>query len=267
MGRRRGDGGGRDAGGRDRSTGRRNRFERTGLPPRMAAVEVTSIDDAGELVGESPAVPGAAIRVLGEDGNEAPLEVGDRALMRLDTDAEGMVEGRLFRKLARVQREIVGVVEKKGEAFFLRPSRKAASREMPTLLPLDPAAIGLDAGDLVRARLDRGRPLAPTRAIAVERLGKAGETGSIALTIAADLELPIAFGPAALAIAEQAEKPTIGERVDLRYLDLVTIDGADARDFDDAVWADPESAGRRRISCRRRDRRRGALRPAGRSAG
>ena len=36
------------------------------------------------------------------------------------------------------------------------------------------------------------------------------------------------------------QKPTLGERVDLRDLDLVTIDGADARDFDDAVWADPE---------------------------
>ncbi len=238
--RRGGGGGGRDKGSRDRSTGRRNRFERTGLPPRMAAVEVTAIDDAGELVGESPAAPGAAIRVLGEDGGEAPLEVGDRALMRLDTDAEGMLEGRLFRKLARIQRETVGVVEKQGQAFFLRPSRKSANRETPTMLPLDPAAFALDDGDLVRARLDRGRPLAPPRAVAVEHLGKAEDTGAIALTIAADLELPIEFGPAALAIAEQAQKPTLDKRVDLRDLDLVTIDGADARDFDDAVWADPE---------------------------
>ena len=209
------------------------------MPPRMAAVEVTAIDDEGELIGESPAVPGAAIRVLGEDGGEAPLEVGDRALLRLDTDAEGMLEGRLFRKLARLQRETVGVVEKQGQALFLRPSRKSAGRETPTMLPLDPAAFALDEGDLVRARLDRGRPLAPPRAVAVERLGKAEDPDSIALTIAADLELPIAFGPAALAIAEQAQKPTLAERVDLRDLDLVTIDGADARDFDDAVWADP----------------------------
>jgi ribonuclease R len=225
---------------RDRSTGRSNRFERTGQPPRMAAVEVTAIDDAGELLGESEAVPGASIRVLAEDGGEAPLEIGDRALLRLDTDAEGMVEGRLFRKLARVQREAVGVVEKRGEALFLRPSRKAQTRDAPTLLPLDAGDLELDEGDLVRARLDRGKPLAPPRASALERLGKAADTGSIALTIAADLELPVEFGPAALAVAERAQKPTLGDRVDLRDLDLVTIDGADARDFDDAVWADPE---------------------------
>jgi ribonuclease R len=207
----------------------------------MAAVEVTAIDEAGELMGESPALPGAAIRVLGEDGREAPLEVGDRALMRLDTDADGMIEGRLFRKLARLQREAVGVVETKGQALFLRPSRKPAARDAPSLLPLDPAGLTVQAGDLVRVRLDRGRPLAPARAIALEHLGKADDTGSIALTIAADLELLVAFGPAAMVVAERAQKPILGERIDLRDLDLVTIDGADARDFDDAVWADPQS--------------------------
>jgi ribonuclease R len=237
---RRGRGGGRSDQRRERGTGRSNRFERTGQPPRMAAVEVTAIDEAGELLGESEALPGASIRVLAEDGGEAPLEIGDRALLRLDTDAEGMVEGRLFRKLARVQREAVGVVEAKGETLFLRPSRKAQTRDAPTLLPLDPGDLELAEGDLVRARLDRGKPLAPPRAFALERLGKAADTGSIALTIAADLELPVEFGPAALAVAERAQKPTLGDRVDLRDLDLVTIDGADARDFDDAVWADPE---------------------------
>jgi ribonuclease R len=240
MRRRRGEGGGREPSGRDRSTGRRSRFERTGLPPGMAAVEVIAIDDAGELVGESPAVPGAAIRVLDEDGGEAPLEVGDRALMRLETDDEGMIEGRLFRKLARIQRETVGVVERQGQALFLRPSRKTGGRDAPSLLPLDPDGLELDEGDLVRARLDRGKPLAPPRGIALERLGKAEDTGSIALTIAADLELPIEFSAEALAVAEKAQKATLGDRVDLRDLDLVTIDGADARDFDDAVWADPE---------------------------
>ncbi len=32
----------------------------------------------------------------------------------------------------------------------------------------------------------------------------------------------------------------LGSRTDLRDVPLVTIDGADARDFDDAVWAEPD---------------------------
>jgi ribonuclease R len=35
---------------------------------------------------------------------------------------------------------------------------------------------------------------------------------------------------------------TLGQREDLRSVPLVTIDGADARDFDDAVWAEPDAA-------------------------
>ncbi len=229
-----------DRGSRDRSTGRRNRYERTGTPPGMAAVEVTAIDDAGELVGESPAVPGAAIRVLDADGGEAPLEVGDRALMRLSTDAEGAIEGRLFRRLSRIAREIVGIVETTGDTFFLRPSRRSADRDQPTRLKLDPGDLTLADGDMVRAELDRGRPLAQPRARAVERLGSSTDPAAIALSIAAELELPTVFGPEALAVAERATQPELGERTDLRDLSLVTIDGADARDFDDAVWADPE---------------------------
>ncbi len=229
-----------DRGPRDRSTGRRNRFERTGTPPGMAAVEVTAIDDAGELLGESPAVPGAAIRVLDADGGAAPLEVGDRALMRLSTDVEGAIEGRLFRRLAPVARDIVGVVEATGESLHLRPSRRSADRDQPTRLRLEPGDLDLAPGDLVRAELDRGRPLAAPRARAVERLGSSTDPAAIALSIAADLELPTAFSPEALAIAARATQPDLGQRTDLRDLALVTIDGADARDFDDAVWADPE---------------------------
>ena len=51
----------------------------------------------------------------------------------------------------------------------------------------------------------------------------------------------------------------IAGRVDLRDVPLVTIDGADARDFDDAVYAEPNANGFR---LHRRDRRRLALRAA-----
>jgi len=38
--------------------------------------------------------------------------------------------------------------------------------------------------------------------------------------------------------AETARSATLDGRTDLRGIPLVTIDGSDARDFDDAVWAD-----------------------------
>ena len=61
--------------------------------------------------------------------------------------------------------------------------------------------------------------------------------------------------------------PTCADRIDLRDVPLVTIDGEDARDFDDAVYCEPVKIGRRqRLAPDRRDRRRQPLREAGRRA-
>ena len=79
----------------------------------------------------------------------------------------------------------------------------------------------------------------------VERLGDIANPRSISLIAIHSQDLPTVFSEAALEEAERAEKPTLEGRTDLRAIPLVTIDGADARDFDDAVWAeaDPDAEG------------------------
>src|SRR4029077_9406435 len=67
----------------------------------------------------------------------------------------------------------------------------------------------------------------------------------------ARFDLPHEFSAAALreaqAFGEQVDAHEANARVDLRPLPLVTIDGEDARDFDDAVYAEPHGAGFRLI--------------------
>jgi ribonuclease R len=65
--------------------------------------------------------------------------------------------------------------------------------------------------------------------------------GAISLISIASFEIPHVFPEAALAEAAAAKPVDAAGRVDLRGLDLVTIDGSDARDFDDAVWAEPDA--------------------------
>ncbi len=78
------------------------------------------------------------------------------------------------------------------------------------------------------------------RARILERLGPANAPGAIsAMTIAA-FDIPSEFPPAALAEATAARPADPAGRTDLRGLALVTIDDSDARDFDDAVWAEPD---------------------------
>ncbi|HZT50339.1 MAG TPA: ribonuclease R, partial [Stellaceae bacterium] len=74
----------------------------------------------------------------------------------------------------------------------------------------------------------------------IERLGDSADPHAFGLIAIHTHGLPTEFPHAALALAEKARPVALGNREDLRGVPLVTIDGADARDFDDAVWAEPD---------------------------
>ena len=85
------------------------------------------------------------------------------------------------------------------------------------------------------------RRYGPPRLRVVERLGPPEAAGAISLISIASFDIPHEFPEEALAEAAAAKPADAGGRADLRALDLVTIDGSDARDFDDAVWAEPDT--------------------------
>jgi ribonuclease R len=62
----------------------------------------------------------------------------------------------------------------------------------------------------------------------------------VSLLAIASYDIPTEFPAAATAEAEAALPVSSAGRTDLREIPLVTIDGSDARDFDDAVWAEPD---------------------------
>ena len=76
----------------------------------------------------------------------------------------------------------------------------------------------------------------------VERLGNVGDARSVSLICIHTHDIPTVFSPEALAEAKRARAAPLGRRTDLRETPLITIDGEDARDFDDAVYAEPDAA-------------------------
>jgi ribonuclease R len=223
--------------------GERRKVRKAGRLPSVAVLDIVGLDAAGELLAR-PATKaeretvGADERVLlletGSGRGPAP-EVGDRILSRLKYLADGSYEARIIKILPRPAKRLVGVLERLGRRFLLRPLTRKAGRE----LPVDPATVeGLEPGDLVVAE-----PAAAHQggvAKVIERLGQVDDPAAISLLATFHHELPTEFPEEAIAAAEAAAPAELGTRQDLRDLPLVTIDGADARDFDDAVFARPD---------------------------
>lgn len=106
---------------------------------------------------------------------------------------------------------------------------------------------GAKPGDLVRVELLSGRSTRVRPVRVSERLGPFDGAPSLNRIAILSLELPEEFSAAALAEAARGGPVEASGREDLRALPLITIDGEDAKDFDDAVFAEPEGSGFRII--------------------
>ncbi|NVN13377.1 RNB domain-containing ribonuclease, partial [Nguyenibacter vanlangensis] len=130
------------------------------------------------------------------------------------------------------------------EAGRLIPADRRAKAEW--IIPAG-ETLGAEDEDVVIAEpLPLAGPgLKPARII--ERLGPMGDARSVSLLAIHTHGIPDAFSAEALAEAERARGVPAEGRENLREVPLITIDGADARDFDDAVYAEPDGDGFRLI--------------------
>ncbi|MCH8809368.1 MAG: RNB domain-containing ribonuclease [Proteobacteria bacterium] len=215
---------------------------RRGHLPPVTVLEVSGIDADGELlarpaVWDEDTVP-PTIYLAPEKRGRSALAVGDRVLAKLRRVDDSTYEARPIHRIETAPRRVLGIYEIGDEGGRLRPTDRRARKDF--ILREEDAA-GAQPGELVLAEVRSARPRLGLRAARVlERLGEAGSPRALSLIAIHEHDLPVAFSPEALTEAEAAGPAGPGERVDLRDLPLVTIDGADARDFDDAVWAEPD---------------------------
>ncbi|MBV8804804.1 MAG: ribonuclease R, partial [Sinobacteraceae bacterium] len=111
---------------------------------------------------------------------------------------------------------------------------------------------GARSRDWVIARITRhANSIAPAQAVVVKRLDPDRPVELATESAIARFDLPHEFPSAALreaqAWGDKVDPAEAERREDLRSLPLVTIDGRDARDFDDAVYAEPHPDGYRLI--------------------
>jgi ribonuclease R len=223
-------------------------FREAGRLPENAVVEVTGIDRDGEalarpVVWEGPGRP-PIIFMMAEARGQPALAPGARVLARLRRIGGDKYEGRTIKRLTEKTGSIIGVFRATPTGGRIEPTDRRQKSEW--IVPPG-EAMGATDGEIVRAEPLPGSGYGPKPARVQECLGQVTDARSVSLIAIATHEIPVDFPEAALKEAERAKATPLAKRIDLREVPLITIDGADARDFDDAVFAAPDGAGHRLI--------------------
>jgi ribonuclease R len=175
---------------------------------------------------------------------------GDRAAVRVSgTDPKGRPEGAVVKVLERGRTEIVGRLYEESGIFVVVPDNPRIAHRV--LVPREHLG-GAAAGQVVLVKLieqpsKTAQPLGHVTRLLGEHAAPGMETEIAIHSHGLPFEFPDkavqeaeSFGGAVSAAAKRG-------REDLRELPLITIDGEDARDFDDAVYCEKLRSGWRLI--------------------
>ena len=216
--------------------GRKGFAEAGSLPP-VGVADVVSRDSDGdlyvELVKGSEDTP-RALLMLDKEGRTAAPGMGDRLLVKFARGANGW-EARLVKKLDAGNTRVLGVIRKSARETRVEPVDK---RSRDTLLIPSSLSGDLRDGDLVLAAVEKGEHrYGPKRGKILEHIGREDDPRAASIIAIHNHGLPTGFSEAVEREAEDQALPTLKGRDDLRELPFITIDPADARDHDDAVYA------------------------------
>ncbi len=216
---------------------------RAGDLPRELLVEIGSLDEEGHPVarpmewtgdGEAPVI----VLDSSAGSRRGPAAgPGDRAVVRIRRHGDGRYHGRVRRIITPEARLIIGVYQKRDNDGIVVDTSRNRIREYRAA---DRSGLDVNHGDLVLAEPIDTRRFGPPRARIVRKFGRWSDADAISLSAIMSHDIPVEFPPAVLAEADAAGEPTdFGPREDLSAIPFVTIDDDDARDHDDAVFAEP----------------------------
>jgi ribonuclease R len=171
----------------------------------------------------------------------------DRVKARIvRTDRKGRPEGRVTEIVERSKSPIIGRLLQESGIWLVAPEDKRFGQDV--LIPKTGTGQA-KAGQVVVVELTEppalyGQPVGRVK----EVLGEIDDPGMEIEIAVRKFSVPHEFSDAALAQArllpDHVRSSDHKGRVDLRDVPLVTIDGEDARDFDDAVYCEPAKVGR-----------------------
>ena len=222
--------------------GKRTAFHLMGGVPKVTVLRVVEVDDGETLAipdswQADDATPPPRLRVI-ESKKGGALRVGDRVLARTEETGSGWL-AHPMKKLPNQTESVMGIVEVDGSGkHWLAP----VDRRIRNASPISDVA-GAEPGNLVLAEPAGRSPRAGVKVVQV--LGDPLAPKAFSLIAIHKFGIPHSFPSEVLDEGEKAARLPLSEerREDLRHLPIVAIDPADARDHDDAIWAEPDGEG------------------------
>ncbi len=212
----------------------------TGLPSVVVA-EVYEIDLDGDVFArptewDERNGPAPKIEIVPEDKRGHPaLKEGDRALVAVKRFSDKLYEGRVVRRLDDPRGSVMGLIVRQKNGYALDPVNKRAKHSFDVH---EADLNGAKDGDLAVGEIQPSRNLTRKKVRITSVIGRRDDPKAISIIALYEAGLSEKFPADVIAETEGMTVPEIsGSREDLRDYPLVTIDGEDARDFDDAVFA------------------------------
>ncbi len=231
---------------------RRKKLHHAGTLPSTVLADVTARDSDGDLLAtpdewdEEAHGPAPKIRIhtrrKARPGEAAGI--GDRVLLHVEeTEDDGGIRhrGRVIKIIDHPKHRVLGIFRKAphGGGRLEPVDKKMLGKELSI-----PAGAPNDAqdGDLVAVETSRAPRLGLPTGRVVERLGSLASERAVSLIAIHAHTIPHVFRHDTQAEADAARPATLAHREDWRRVPLVTIDPPDAKDHDDAVHAERDTA-------------------------
>ena len=212
------------------------------LPP-VSILTILAPDDQGDLFAKPMEWTGEGLepRILYVPRKDDPaLGEGDRILARLtETQTRDYhYEARLIRKIGSNPQKLLGVFRAEAEGGRIVAIDKGQDKEWRVARDLTQDA---KDGELVEAEQVGPRRMGLPQARIIARLGDPMGARAVSLIAIHQHGIPDQFPDRVIAEADAATPAKMTGREDMRDLPLITIDPADARDHDDAVFAEADT--------------------------
>ena len=202
---------------------------------------IATPDEWDEANGPAPRI---IVRVPHRVRSHEAAGIGDRVLLHVEDNGDAndpdRYSGRVIRRIDKARQRVLGVFRAlpNGGGRMLPVDKKQLNRE----IAIPPGATG-DAknGDLVAVSPAGAPRLGLPHGRVVERLGSLASEKAVSLIAIHAHNIPQDFRADTLTEAAAAKPVTLAGREDWRKLPIVTIDPPDAKDHDDAVFAEADT--------------------------